>query len=265
LRDHGVDTTYVHQVRGQHTYFCIVQLDDTGEKVLTGAETGIKVPPADSITDDLLASSALVHPLADDINWTTDIALRAHALGTQVAIDLEAAAFSGGLDVLSDLLAVSDIVFTNRIALEQADLGDPGASLTRLLAYGPQVVVATLGADGAVARTADRQMTVSAAPLKARRPVDTTGAGDSFNGAFCAGYIRGEPLVTCLRRGSAIAAMCVGTVGSHSYVVTDNTLVESMAAVEVSSHAITTQATSLAKPSLLLPGDYPGACTSQSR
>ena len=42
---------------------------------------------------------------------------------------------------------------------------------------------------------------------------DTTGAGDSFDGGFLAGWLRGEPLRRCLSLGAACGALAVRQVG----------------------------------------------------
>jgi 2-dehydro-3-deoxygluconokinase len=44
--------------------------------------------------------------------------------------------------------------------------------------------------------------------------VDTTAAGDSFNGAYLAALMRGEPEAACLAAGHAMASEVIGHPGA---------------------------------------------------
>lgn len=75
--------------------------------------------------------------------------------------------------------------------------------LVRIRAQGPEVVVITLGAAGAVV-IADGAVTHLPAPPV--RVVDTTGAGDCFVGVFAAGLVAGMPVVAAARRAVVAAS-----------------------------------------------------------
>jgi len=110
---------------------------------------------------------------------------------------------------LREALGESDLYFPNRsealaVALSLgADLpagDDLGRTLATLAALGPLPVV-KCGAQGAVAR--DGKALVRAAALSAA-PVDTIGAGDSFDAGYVYGFLQGWPVGRCL----AFAAAC---------------------------------------------------------
>ncbi|MDG6909529.1 MAG: ribokinase [Nitrososphaerota archaeon] len=84
-----------------------------------------------------------------------------------------------------------------------ADL-DSGARA--LLALGPKGVVVTLGARGARVVTSGDSYTV---PAPAVRVVDTTGAGDAFNGALAVALSEGEPLRQAVRFANCAGALSV--------------------------------------------------------
>ncbi|TDD08200.1 carbohydrate kinase family protein [Nonomuraea deserti] len=69
------------------------------------------------------------------------------------------------------------------------------AAAARLGALGPAVVVKN-GGDGALAWERGRLVRAPAVPVE---PVDTVGAGDSFNAGFLAARLRGMSLPECLR------------------------------------------------------------------
>jgi sugar/nucleoside kinase (ribokinase family) len=54
---------------------------------------------------------------------------------------------------------------------------------------------------------------VRTAPALAVRPVDTTGAGDSFNAGFLHAWLDGRELQECLRWGAACGSLSTRGVG----------------------------------------------------
>ena len=70
-------------------------------------------------------------------------------------------------------------------------LTDPDAIVDFYLRMGPKIVALTLGEDGALIATAERRELLQPITVRA---VDATGAGDVFDGAFLAEYLRtGDP------------------------------------------------------------------------
>lgn len=94
------------------------------------------------------------------------------------------------------------------------DLFDSSGSMARkLLAKGPQAIVLKLGARGVY--LADRNgldQQIDAYPVRA---VDTTAAGDAFNGAFAAALMLGETPAESARFAAAAAAISVTRPGAQ--------------------------------------------------
>ena len=84
-----------------------------------------------------------------------------------------------------------------------------------LLAKGPQVVVITLGIDGAVLATHDSIEHVPAFTVDA---TDTTAAGDVFCGALAVALLEGKSLSKSARFASAASAISVTRLGAQSSV-----------------------------------------------
>lgn len=83
----------------------------------------------------------------------------------------------------------------------------------RILAQRVPLVVVTCGADGVVACSADEEILLPATP---QRPVDTTGAGDSFTAGLVRALAAGASLRAALTLGSLTASRTVGLPGGSA-------------------------------------------------
>jgi ribokinase len=81
--------------------------------------------------------------------------------------------------------------------------------LSRGVSHG---VIVTMGSRGAVAVTATGNIHVPAFPVT---PVDPTGAGDAFCGAFAAALSEGQTLPQALRFANAAGALSVTIAGAE--------------------------------------------------
>ena len=113
----------------------------------------------------------------------------------------------------ADALSRLDYFFPN---LEEAALltgeTDPDAVADALLACGVGHVALKLGGKGCLLKSRTERHIVPAVP--GVRCVDTTGAGDTFAGAFIAALLEGRSFVDCGRFANSAASLCVETVGS---------------------------------------------------
>jgi sugar/nucleoside kinase (ribokinase family) len=80
----------------------------------------------------------------------------------------------------------------------------------RRLDNGHTLIVAKLGAAGCTALDRGNPVHVPAFPVK---PVDTTGAGDSFNAGFLHAWTQGMPVRESLRFGAACGALSTRAMG----------------------------------------------------
>jgi ribokinase len=89
----------------------------------------------------------------------------------------------------------------------------------RLLDQGAHQVVITLGEHGVMLATRDR---VEAIPAFHVQAVDTTAAGDAFNGGLACALARGDGLPEAIRFASAVAALSVTRFGAQASLPTRN-------------------------------------------
>jgi ribokinase len=118
--------------------------------------------------------------------------------------------------VPQEVFASIDILTPNQsearvlLDLSPDDPRDDGEISDRLLELGVQTVVLTRGAEGALIIDQSGTRYVPAFQVE---PVDTTGAGDAFNGALAAALAAGSPLDVAVRRGAAAGALACTRLG----------------------------------------------------
>ena len=81
-----------------------------------------------------------------------------------------------------------------------------------LLSRGARRVIVTLGEGGALIKTAN--LTAHVPAFRAGAAVETTGAGDAFNGGLAVALAEGAEILDAVRFGCAAAAICVTRYGT---------------------------------------------------
>ena len=97
---------------------------------------------------------------------------------------------------------------------EIAAFGDrsPDETADRLLSWGAKQIIVKNGTEPTL--SADSQQRAGFEVNSPVLPLDTTGAGDSFNGGFLSAYIQGASVEESIRKGQAISARVVQQRGA---------------------------------------------------
>ncbi len=121
-------------------------------------------------------------------------------------------------DLPDGMLALCDFVTPNETEAEGItgitvkSVDDAKKAATALLDAGVGAAIITLGENGALYHDARQSIHVPA--FNAGPVVETTGAGDAFNGGFAAALVRGFEPVDAVRFGSATAGISVTRPGT---------------------------------------------------
>lgn len=208
LAARGVDISALRTVPEPTGLSVILSAADRTILTLTGAIGALD--PSDIAVDGYahlhVASYFLQPKLAAEL---TDVFARARAAGVTTSLDTNwdpAGRWTG----VRDVLAYTDVFLPNEAELAAiTGVPDPSEAAAELVAHGT-VVALKSGASGAQAwwpGGACRQ------PGLAVSVVDTTGAGDSFDAGFLAGWLRGMPIQRCLAMGVAAGSLSTRAAG----------------------------------------------------
>lgn len=105
---------------------------------------------------------------------------------------------------LRETLKEADLFFPNEVELRGITGQQDEESAVRSLANGRTLIVGKLGSRGCLSVVDGRAIVQAPFPVK---PIDTTGAGDTFNAGFLHAWLRREPIEQCLRFGAACGAL----------------------------------------------------------
>ncbi|MFE7323944.1 ribokinase [Streptomyces sp. NPDC057565] len=209
---------------------------DTGGVLVGGAPTGVALITVDPSGDNSIVVSpgANARLTPDDIRAAADLLAGARVVSAQLEIPLETVAEvartrpPGARFVLNpsppaplpdDVLAACDPLVVNeheaRFVLGASAGPGPEDWARALLALGPQSVVITLGADGALVADG-RTDAVARIPSPRVDAVDTTGAGDAFTAALAWRLSLGEDIATAAAFAVRVGAAAVTREGAQA-------------------------------------------------
>lgn len=133
----------------------------------------------------------------------------AHFRNPEAATVLDAGSLHQGTRKL--MFAVDYLIASRKFAAQWLGRDDPWRVLEELAAKSPAVVI-TLGEEGLIWQRGSERGEMPAFPVGV---VDTTGAGDTFHGAFAAALAEGMAWPESLRFASAAAALCCTRLGAR--------------------------------------------------
>ncbi len=220
LAANGVETGLI--ARGNEPTGCaFITVDAGGENAITVASgANLAASAADLPLEIFRADSVLVLQMEVPFAQSLGAARFAKSAGARVIWNLAPVPEAMSVAMLRDVLDVTGFLIVNEHeALDAAArLGTPEtdfkAAAALLARTGRLTCVVTAGAQGAYAATADGRLLHASAPIIT--PVDTTGAGDTFVGAFACMLGEQAPLQTAIEVGCEAAALSCLKVGAQA-------------------------------------------------
>ncbi len=220
LAGEGIDVDHVARLDGVATGVAAIVVDESGENqiaVASGANAQIDA----GAVENALAALLTTKPEGSDPLGSGVVLLGNEVPEAAVAAGLRAASAAGWLVVLNPAPArpagadLGGVILTPNAdeARELAGKEDVEAAARVLAERTGAAVLVTLGADGALLLDGGEAQRLPAPPVDV---VDTTGAGDTVNGALAAELAAGRPLAEAVQFALAAAALSTTAAGART-------------------------------------------------
>jgi len=213
-----------------------LDMDTSNVFITDQTETGIALITVDEITsqNEIVVVSGACNTITDEeVETITDIVKESAYLLTQLETNLSAIekvidiAYKNGVKVIlntapvqpisDDILGKVDLITPNEVEAEiltgiSIDSEENAKKAAEwFFAKGVKNVLITLGGRGVYIATNEKQGMIPAYKVNA---IDTTGAGDAFNGGLVAALAEGKDLWEAAKFANALAAVAVQRLGT---------------------------------------------------
>jgi ribokinase len=188
----------------------------------TGNNAIIVCPGAASLISvaDIDANAALIQSagvFVTQLEQPIDAALRALEIAraadvTTILNPAPAAKLPDRIYPLCDYLTPNETETEELTGIKVGSLEDARRAADRLIGMGVGTAIVTLGENGALLHSKEQSEHVAA--FRAGDVVETTGAGDAFNGGFAAALARGVSPIEAVRFACAVAGISVTRPGT---------------------------------------------------
>ncbi len=219
FKSENVDTSMIVKKKGQKTpiNFIIVAL---GEKIIIQSPhmqtTKIEISDLSGFIENSIENSKTLHTTMIHPKVTNHAINIAKKCDVKVSIDLESQIAQRGWIYLKETLFKADILIPNKEGAKSiTNSSTPEKAAKILIKKGIPIVIITLGSKGALITTEKFQKEIPT--YNVNKIVDTTGAGDAFNGAFSVSYwIKEWELEKSVRYANAAASLKIQKLGART-------------------------------------------------
>lgn len=230
LGKEGIVTDYVKPVPHQATGIAAITVCDKDNRIIVIPGANHCLEPEDvTALEHVIAASDMVLIQQEIPFRTVEAAIRlAKSLNVRVILNPAPA-----VKLSAELLEMVDVITPNEseLAIVLGLDGDGERSPEEIIGLYPHQIVMTHGKDGAFYKPADGE--ISHEPGREVEVVDTTGAGDTFNGALAVMLSEGKTLEEAVRFAVGASALSVTKLGATSGMPLRNEVEKYLAAGSV--------------------------------
>lgn len=212
----GMNTDYIFIDKNKETGTALIMVDeDTGQNqilMVSGACGNITDEDMEKAKPIITSSKIMLLQLEVnlDANWKAlDIANKS---GVQVVLNTAPArAISDEILAKVDILTPNEIEASILSGVEVVTPDDAKRAADVFQSKGVDEVVITLGKQGAYVRSGNRDIVI---PRRVVEAIDTTGAGDAFNGGFVTALAEGLDTIAAAEFANVVGALSVTKAGA---------------------------------------------------
>lgn len=214
LQKHKIKTNNIKVIKGVPTGIAIITLGDNDNTivVIKGANDKVDREYIDSIKSELLKNDMVVlqHEIPlDTVHYIVNICAE-----NKIPTVLNPAPAA---NVPSDI--VDKVTYLTPNEHEVGLIFGKDKSLEELLKKYPKKLIVTLGSDGVTTALNDKE--ILKVPVRKTTVVDTTGAGDTLNGAFSVRVCMGDDIGSALKYANIAASLSIEKLGAQSGMPTN--------------------------------------------
>lgn len=216
LQAEGVDCKFVSRDEHQASGVALISVDESGENhivVAPGANSTLLKRHVDDAFKQVKASSLVLVQLEIPMDTVARVVELCTEKGCRLILDpapaqdLPASVIAGAY-----LLTPNEIEAEILTGIQVTDEKSAREAATKLLAAGAENVVITLGKQGVFLANNEASYLISSPAVDA---VDTTAAGDCFNGSMAAALAGGCSLTECINFACKAASISVTRLGAQ--------------------------------------------------
>jgi ribokinase len=216
FRKEGIDIEGILRDPVHATGVALILVDEKGENMISvasGANHALKPEEIDNVASlienaDLLMLQMEI-PL-DCIRRAVELAAKA---GVPVILNpAPASPLEASLLRLVTYLTPNESEAEKLTGVPVHDEASAQRAAKKLMDVGVRNVIITLGSQGALAVNSEGSWMVPSFPVKA---IDTTAAGDAFNGGLACAVASGKPLIEAVRDANLVGALSVTKLGAQ--------------------------------------------------
>ncbi|MBP9047633.1 MAG: ribokinase [Tabrizicola sp.] len=201
--------------------FIFLEAATGNNAIIVASGAGGRIAPSDLDANARLIGSAAV--FVTQLEQPIPAARRgleiARAAGvTTILNPAPAAALEDAMLALCDFITPNETEAETLAGMPVTTLPEAERAADALMARGVGAVIVTLGSKGALYRDATRSVHVPA--ISSGPVVETTGAGDAFNGGFAVALSEGKDVIEAVRFGAATAGISVTRAGAAAAMPT---------------------------------------------
>lgn len=218
LREDDIVTDYVSIDPLHPSGVALITIDARAENcivVASGANMYLSTADVDAAREEISAADVVLMQLESPIETVTYAARMAAEAGVKVVLN---PAPAPDKPLPEELMRSLYLITPNRSeasrlsGIEVKDLASAREAAKAILDRGSQSVIITLGGDGSLVYDGQEFTFIEATKVEA---VDTTAAGDTFNGVLATMVAEGRNLIDAAREASLAAAISVTRMGAQ--------------------------------------------------
>ena len=218
MKEDGIVTDYVFIDEEHPSGVALITIDQKAENCIVvagGANMYLKPEDIDKAKEEILGGDVVLMQLETPIETVEYVAKMAAEAGVKVILNpAPAPAEPLSKELISNLFLITPnrSEASRLTGIEVTDLASAQRAALALYDMGAKNVIVTLGSEGSLVYDGHMMMRVEAIKVEA---VDTTAAGDTYNGVLASVIAEGKSLIDAVHEANIAGAISVTRMGAQ--------------------------------------------------